>query len=707
MDIILPVYNGLKDLKKCIDSLLNATNTLDWRAFIINDASTEPGMLAYLESLHADERLIVLHNETNLGFVKTVNKGLSQSQKDVVLVNSDTIVFHGWLDRLVAHASRNARVATITPFSNNATIASFPEFCSENNSYLGLSAEQIDAFCYQTNRGSAIEIPTGVGFCMFIAREALEVVGPLNEKDFGRGYGEENDFCLRATAKGFVHLLACDVYVSHTGAVSFGAEKQERVRNAVKKLNELYPGYDKTIHKFIALDSVRQYRLKTLLKLSHEDTRPAILHMCHHHGGGTLQHVRELATHFEDQALSWILRSLSGDKVRLEWATAPSSYIDIDTEKDKVFFWEILKYIGISRLHIHHIAGLPKEVFTFIREAGLDYDITLHDYYFIGAHPTLRDSKGRFKLSSLPDKALQLWQAEKHALLKHAKRVLCPSEASKTLYQNYYSDIDYQVVPHLDSLSLVPYPGVTRLSATKAAKVLVLGALNAEKGADILEAAAKALHKTGRFQFTLLGYAYRRLHEAVRVLGAYELKDVDKLIADENPDFIWFPAVWAETYSYTLSVALRSGKPILAPDLGAFPERLAHRPLTKLYGSPADIVKVIASLKDFSAFIASAETYYPWPHQAKAKAFYPEAYVQTQDKKLQAVLTEAELFEGLSYRFEIRLNQKEKLLSILLGLKRYAFFRFLLRLLPSRQKLRVVRFFTEKNLLDVERQTTS
>ena len=82
---------------------------------------------------------------------------------------------------------------------------------------------ELDAACRAANAGRSVELPTTVGFCMYIRRAALADVGLFDAETFGRGYGEENDFCLRASARGWRHLLACDTFVYHEGAVSFGA----------------------------------------------------------------------------------------------------------------------------------------------------------------------------------------------------------------------------------------------------------------------------------------------------------------------------------------------------------------------------------------------------------------------------------------------------------------------------------------------------
>jgi hypothetical protein len=106
--------------------------------------------------------------------------------------------------------------------------------------------------------------------------------------------------------------------------------------------------------------------------------------------------------------------------------------------------------------------------------------------------------------------------------------------------------------------------------------VLVLGALSREKGADTLEAVAAGM--AGReIEFHLLGYAYRALEGGVITHGPYRNSEVYGLVEAIAPDVVWYPAQWPETYSYTLSIALHCGLPVVVPDIGAFPERVAER----------------------------------------------------------------------------------------------------------------------------------
>ena len=56
---------------------------------------------------------------------------------------------------------------------------------------------------------------------MYIKRSVLEGVGYFDEKAFGKGYGEENDFCFRCFDVGYRHLLCDNTYIYHKESQSF------------------------------------------------------------------------------------------------------------------------------------------------------------------------------------------------------------------------------------------------------------------------------------------------------------------------------------------------------------------------------------------------------------------------------------------------------------------------------------------------------
>jgi GT2 family glycosyltransferase len=257
-DVIIAAYRGLAETRGCIESILQ-TRRLN-RAFgqlvLIDDCSPEPLLRSYLEDVAGRTNdVVLLTHAANLGFVASINRGISVAgNRDVVLLNSDCEVCGNWLDRLALQAYADPKIATVTPFSNNATICSYPEIRGQPELPPGTSLAQIDLACMKANPGRAVDLPTGVGSCMLVKRACLTEIGAFDEETFGMGYGEEVDFCQRALKRGWRHVLAGDVFVLHTGGVSFGASKPERLAQAGATLQQLHPNFHLQVERWIKDD---------------------------------------------------------------------------------------------------------------------------------------------------------------------------------------------------------------------------------------------------------------------------------------------------------------------------------------------------------------------------------------------------------------------------------------------------------------------
>ena len=255
IDVIIPIYKGLQQTRRCVDSVLQNRQSAPFEVVAVDDASPDSGITGYLDELAAKQRITLVRNESNRGFVQSVNRGMSlHPDRDVVLLNSDTEVANDWLDRLLRAAYAYPDVGTVTPFSNNATICSYP-FEGWTGGVPGtLALAELDRLFASTNAGRTVDLPTAVGFCMAIRRECLGQVGPFDAERFGRGYGEENDFCMRAAGAGWRNVLAGDVFVYHEGAVSFSGERLELTTTAGKTLAELYPDYLQKVREYVRND---------------------------------------------------------------------------------------------------------------------------------------------------------------------------------------------------------------------------------------------------------------------------------------------------------------------------------------------------------------------------------------------------------------------------------------------------------------------
>ena len=386
VDVIVPVYRGLDDTRNCIESVLASPCRTHWQLVVINDASPEPEVTAWLREKAAQEpRITLLENEENLGFVGTVNRGMAlNTAHDVLLLNSDTVVANDWLDRIRQAAYGDARIASVTPFSNNATICSYPRFCEGNDLPPGMDTAAIDALCARTNPGQVVEVPTGVGFCMYIRRDSLNAVGLFDTEHFGKGYGEENDFCQRAAAAGWRNLHLLDTFVLHTGGVSFGESKSPRERAAMETLRRLHPRYEADVMAFVQADPARTARLALdVARLQAEAAQqPVVLAVLHDRAGGTVRHVRELAQFLQGKALFLMLSPAAGGVVVLRRAEEKEAFelaFRINDQMEELV--QALRQLGVVHVHYQHLLGHSEAILDLPARLGTAHDFTAHDFY--------------------------------------------------------------------------------------------------------------------------------------------------------------------------------------------------------------------------------------------------------------------------------------------------------------------------------------
>jgi GT2 family glycosyltransferase len=246
--IVIPVYDAPALVERCIESVL-AHTTGRARLIVIDDASPDPAIAPLLARYASRTGITVLRNEHNRGFTATANLGIAQAGRaDVVLLNADTEVGPNWLTGLRRAAACAADVATVTAVSDNAGAFSVPELERENAWPSRWKFVEAARALWHDAGTAYPELPTGNGFCMYIRRVVVDEIGALDEAAFPRGYGEENDFCQRASAQGYRHLIAGNVYVRHERSASFGHERRAALGEAgMAVLRERWPNYERDV----------------------------------------------------------------------------------------------------------------------------------------------------------------------------------------------------------------------------------------------------------------------------------------------------------------------------------------------------------------------------------------------------------------------------------------------------------------------------
>ncbi|ADH09680.1 glycosyltransferase family 2 protein [Bacillus thuringiensis] len=250
IDVIIPIYNGYEETRECVESLLKSKNTVEHHFIFINDQSPNQSILELLNSID-DDRVTLLNNENNLGFVKTVNRGMRASENDVILLNSDTVVTENWIDKMYNAAYSDGKVGTVTALTNNGTIASVPYFNQDNELPEGYTIEEFADLVERVSERVYPTIPTAVGHAMYIKRSVINESGFFDEDSFGMGYGEEMDFSCRLIRKGYKNILADDTFIFHYGSTSFKDEKAQLISENKKKLLKNHWWYPINVRVFL------------------------------------------------------------------------------------------------------------------------------------------------------------------------------------------------------------------------------------------------------------------------------------------------------------------------------------------------------------------------------------------------------------------------------------------------------------------------
>ena len=260
LTIIVPVYDDFAATRACLEAIGAAPPLEAHRVIVVDDASPDPAIRAYLDQAANAGAFTLTRNVENLGYAASVNRGLAtRTRGDVLLLNADALVPPGAIDRLAALSRQDPDLGALTPFSNNGELTSYPVRHVANPLPGGDEIAALDACARAVNGDALVDLPNGIGFCLYITQACLAAVGPMPEV-YGQGYYEDVEFCLRARERGFRTVAAPGVYVGHAGSRSFGERKGPLVARNLKLIEARFPGFQLESAAFVALDPLKPYR---------------------------------------------------------------------------------------------------------------------------------------------------------------------------------------------------------------------------------------------------------------------------------------------------------------------------------------------------------------------------------------------------------------------------------------------------------------
>ena len=381
--VIVPVYADFASTRTCLESLLDELKTSRHRAILIDDATPDVQIAEYLAALGAKPRVQVLTNARNLGFVGSVNRALDAvKQGDVILLNADTVVTRGFINRLAIVARSSPDIGTITPLSNNGEFTSFPIPNAFNPMPSREEITQIDRIAAKLNADKIIELPTGIGFCLYVTRACLDAVGSLSE-DFAQGYLEDADFCLRARGLGFRSVCATSVYVGHAGSKSFGQRKRSLVVSNLAVLERRFPKYRSECGAFMAADPLQPAR-ETIERIAGTTARRPKLLVT---GAGIVgvvarERARTLAS--EDQAVLILEVQRHPNKVTVKIINPAGSMpqsvrFALSSSSAQESLYAFIRSLKPSGIELLDPSNIPLSLVELLLKLNVPYDIFIAD----------------------------------------------------------------------------------------------------------------------------------------------------------------------------------------------------------------------------------------------------------------------------------------------------------------------------------------
>jgi GT2 family glycosyltransferase len=272
VNVLVSVYRGMDFLEPFFNSIF-ADPGHPFELTVVDNGNDDPEVVNFLNdaALRYGSQMRLVRVEKNEGYIKGICAAYEAAPpgRHVVVLNTDLVLPPQWLARLIAPLLNRDDIATVTPFTNAGTVCSFPIIGEDNPLFKNIPVEDVDRSFQSVQCRDGIDIPSGVGFCMAMNKEVIARIGYFDSETYGFGYGEENDWSLKAHRLGFRNILMPTMYVWHKhGGVYLAEEKRQLIAKNMKIINAKFPEYHNMVRRHFAEDSVGPLRSLIAAKIS-------------------------------------------------------------------------------------------------------------------------------------------------------------------------------------------------------------------------------------------------------------------------------------------------------------------------------------------------------------------------------------------------------------------------------------------------------
>ena len=465
---------------------------------------------------------------------------------------------------------------------------------------------------------------------MLLSSFAIDKVGDFDEGEFSPGYGEENDWSLRASKSGYINILCPTVFVYHIHGHTYGNSRQILIDAHSKIIQKRYPNYEQAVRQFFATDVLLYFRHALFFKgLSESTSVNKILVFDHQLGGGAVKTLNEELEKLSDTFIILITK-LSEDYIQISF-----KYQSLDNIEYKGTYSELIKLLenfNIDRVIINTLAftgstvsDKPTQlVLKLLKHFDIQAEFRLHDYHSLCPSINLLNSRNQFcelpelnvcksclpkNLNSIEANHILVneWRDQWEALLENCSQVVCYSQESRDRFLSIYPKASSKtlVTKHLVPPLTIGVPRSGRRPVLDSLRIGVVGNLNVAKGSEVFISLAKTI-KTNRDSAVIFSFgSVSNVPSGLPIVGMGPYKyPLDLYVKFQNTDLdvILMPSIWPETYNLVSDELANFGIPIVLFKLGAPYERHSENNLfyfTKFLEGPELLTFIKNLVTDF------------------------------------------------------------------------------------------------------------
>ncbi len=624
--IVLYINNDFEETEKTVTSILENTRN-NYELILIDDACTDNSVKTLLNRLDTIENIRIIRNHHSLGFIKSINNTIKNSNGDVLLINPSTVVTDHWLQKMVVAAYSDEKIGTVMPFSNSVKFLC--DIISKTTN-LELKPNEIAALVENVSEHLKPEISYPDDSCLYIKRKAINDVGLFNE-DINEFKEAIKDFYRKVFDNGLKNIIDDATYVYHDN---------ESIDEEWNHDLELSPLIDR-IKRIIGIRArYLEFTVpkKRLLIILHEN----IIGLT----GGTGQTTKDILEEI-DESLECFILTPAGNSLKLwkrdqnqiiaikAWTTESKwSATEFYNEEYKDIYFKILVGLNIDILHIQHMIRHTNDLHEVANSLGIPIILSFHDFYYICPSINLLDHNNCYCAGQCSQQKMQCkiptniydelpilsefndtWKKECSKLIDVCTTVTAPTRSTMDLYTSIYPQLK-----HMKSIVIengrdfdIKRVDVEIPSKSKPIKIIVPGIIKHHKGHQFIKD-LKKIDTDNRIEFHFMGIIPDDLEEIGIYHGRYVNEEFCEIVGKIKPSFIGIFSICPETYCHVLTEAWSCGVPVLATKMGALEERIvengggwflehkspinAYNKILEIADSPEEYLKVIEDVSN-------------------------------------------------------------------------------------------------------------